>query len=53
MGKPDKKTFLKEFKNRLITECKQECSDFIATNGRYLTYNTFNSSLTMSPFLHD
>jgi len=41
------------WENRLITECKQECSDFIATNGRYLMYNTFNSSLTMSPFLHD
>ena len=57
MGKPGclemRKTFLKEFKNRLITEYKQEWSDSIATSERYLMYNTFKSSLTMSPFLHD
>ena len=49
-GVGDEKTFLKEFKNRLITEYKQELSDSIATNGRYLMYNTFKSSLTMSSF---
>ena len=52
-GVGDEKTFLKEFKNRLITEYKQEWSDSIATSERYLMYNTFKSSLTMSPFLHD
>ena len=52
-GVGDEKTFLKEFKNRLITEYKQEWSDSIATNERYLMYNTFKSSLTMSSFLHD
>ena len=49
-GVGEEKTFLKEFKNRLITEYKQEWSDSIATNERYLMYNTFKSSLTMSPF---
>ena len=52
-GVGDEKTFLKEFKNRLITEYKQEWSDSIAASERYLMYNTFKSSLTMSPFLHD
>ena len=52
-GVGDEKTFLKEFKNRLISEYKQEWSDSIATNERYLMYNTFKSSLTMSQFLHD
>ena len=52
-GVGDEKTFLKEFKNRLITEYKQEWSDSIATSERYLLYNTFKSSLTISPFLHD
>ena len=49
-GVRDEKTFLKEFKNRLITENKKEWSDSITTNERYLMYNTFKSSLTMSPF---
>ena len=52
-GVGDEKTFLKEFKNRLITEYKPEWSDSIATNERYLMYNTFKSSLTMSLFLQD
>ena len=52
-GVRDEKTFLKEFKNRLITKNKKEWSDSITTNERYLMYNTFKSSLTMSPFLHD
>ena len=52
-GVGDEKTFLKEFKNRLITEYRQEWSDSIAISERYLMYNTFKSSLTMSPFLHD
>ena len=52
-GVGDEETFLNEFKNRLITEYKQEWSDSIATDERYLIYNTFKSSLTMSPFLHD
>ena len=52
-GVGDEKTFLKEFKNRLITEYKQEWFYSLATNERYLMYNMFKSSLTMSPFLHD
>ena len=52
-GVGDEKTFLKEFKNRLITENRQEWSDSIAISERYLMYNTFKSSLTISPFLHD
>ena len=52
-GVGNEKTFLKEFKNRLITKYKQEWPDSVATNKRCLMYNTFKSCLTMAPFLHD
>ena len=44
--------FLKAFTKRLITVYKQEWSDSIANNDRYVMYITLKSRLSMSSLSH-
>ena len=49
----DEKTFLREFKERVVSFCKQEWNNSLRTKQRFTVYSIFKSSLFLAPYLYE
>ena len=52
-GVGDEKAFLKEFKEKVLSQYRQEWDNSIKTKERFTVYNTFKSSLSLAPYLNE
>ena len=49
----DEKAFLREFKERLVSFCKQEWNNSLRTKQRFTVCSIFKSSFSLAPYLYE